>query len=115
MWNEDRQASLEKLERQTFGLDHQAVGALMAEKWQFPDYLLESILHHHNGSTKSSVPMAVTAVSQIRYNQPGQEQDEYEQMLEILENSLETSPALSQKILERASQEADEFYAIFSG
>ena len=115
MWNEDRQASLEKLERETFGVDHQVVGALMAEKWQFPDYLLDSILHHHNGSSQSSVPKAVTAVSQIRYKQPGQEQDEYEQMIEILKNSLETSPALSQKILERASQEADEFYAIFSG
>ncbi len=115
MWNEDRQASLEKLERETFGVDHQSVGALMAEKWQFPDYLLQSILHHHGDGRQGRVPEAVIAVSQIRYNHAVREEGEQRQMTEILRESLDIGSSVSSRILERAKNEADEFYSIFAG
>ncbi len=114
MWNEDRQARLEELEKQTFGLDHQTVGALMAEKWQFPDYLLDAILYHHNGSAGSYVPEAVTAVSQIRYREGEEEADEVLCMQQVLEESLGVTSSFSQKILEKAMNEAEEFCVIFN-
>ncbi len=115
MWNEDTGSSLEELERQTFGLDHQGVGALMAEKWQFPTDLLEAILHHHNNNdSRTSVPKAVTAVSQIRYRQDLAEGVCDEAMLTVLEETLDISPSASEKILEKANMEANEFYSIFT-
>ncbi len=114
MWNDDMHTRLEELEKKVFGLDHQTVGALMAERWQFPDYLLRAILYHHSGNDKKEVPKAVTAVSQIRYQLDAQEPDETEYMLCILRESLEIGSASSEKILERARAEAEEFYTLFS-
>ncbi len=115
-WNEDKGVSLEKLERETFGLDHQGVGALMAEKWQFPQYLLEAILYHHStDGANTSIPKAVTAVSQIRYRQELAGEACDDSMLEILRETLDVSSTASEKILEKANREASEFYSIFSG
>jgi len=36
-------------ERQVIGVDHAAVGAILAEKWQFPTTLADSIRFHHDG------------------------------------------------------------------
>jgi len=113
-WNEDRRARLEELEKQMFGVDHQSVGALMAEKWQFPDYLLDAILHHHNGSASGTVPEAVTAVSQIRYKKGQEEKDELQYMQEVLRESLGVNSSFSRKILEKAMGEAEEFCVIFN-
>jgi len=114
MWNDDRHTRLEELEKNVFGLDHQTVGALMAERWQFPDYLLRAILYHHSGDDKKEVPEAVTAVSQIRYQLDAQGPDETEHMLCVLRESLEIGQAHSEKILERARAEAEEFSVIFT-
>ncbi len=113
-WNEDRQARLEELEKQTFGVDHQAVGALMAEKWEFPSHLLEAILYHHNGSAQSEIPRAVTAVAHIRYRDGDPEHDESEHMQKVLQESLDINSNLSKKIFDKAMDEASEFYAIFN-
>ena len=36
------------LERLSFGMDHAELGALIAEKWNFPDRLVEGIRFHHD-------------------------------------------------------------------
>jgi len=36
------------LERFSFGMNHADIGALIAEKWQFPDQLIEGIKFHHD-------------------------------------------------------------------
>lgn len=64
-WNGDQGVDLKELEREHFSIDHTAVGALMAEEWNFPKVLTESILFHHNGGGK--VEPAVALVSHIRY------------------------------------------------
>ncbi len=36
------------LERFSFGLNHADIGALIAQKWNFPDQLVEGIKYHHD-------------------------------------------------------------------
>lgn len=36
------------LERFTFGMKHSDIGALIAQKWNFPDQLVEGIKYHHD-------------------------------------------------------------------
>jgi HD-like signal output (HDOD) protein len=49
-----RKFSMEKnlapgiLERFSFGMNHADIGALIAEKWKFPDQLVEGIKYHHD-------------------------------------------------------------------
>jgi len=49
-----RKFSMEKglspriLERFSFGMNHADIGALIAEKWQFPEQLVEGIKYHHD-------------------------------------------------------------------
>ncbi len=53
-------------EQKAIGVDHAAVGAMLAEKWQFPNALAESIRLHHDGENCNS-PMSacVFAANQI--------------------------------------------------
>ena len=53
-------------EQQAIGVDHAAVGAMLAEKWQFPDSLAESIRLHHDGEhCNSPMSACVFAANQI--------------------------------------------------
>ncbi len=36
------------LEEITLGISHSAIGQVMAEKWRFPEYLLDAIKYHHS-------------------------------------------------------------------
>ena len=36
------------LEKFSFGLNHADIGALIAQKWSFPDVLVEGIRYHHD-------------------------------------------------------------------
>ena len=40
--------SREIIENLTSGYNHAMVGARLAEKWNFPDNLVKTIMHHHN-------------------------------------------------------------------
>jgi putative nucleotidyltransferase with HDIG domain len=53
-------------EREIIGVDHAVVGAMLAEKWQFPKSLADSIRFHHDGEGSDSVMSAcVFAANQI--------------------------------------------------
>jgi putative nucleotidyltransferase with HDIG domain len=53
-------------EKEIIGVDHAVVGALLAEKWQFPKSLADSIRFHHDGEHSESVMSAcVFAANQI--------------------------------------------------
>lgn len=41
-------------ERQILGADHCLMGSMLAEKWQFPDPLVDAIRHHHDESWQGS-------------------------------------------------------------
>jgi putative nucleotidyltransferase with HDIG domain len=62
----ERAMPLYLAEREIIGVDHAAVGALLAEKWQFPKSLADSIRFHHDGESGASVVSAcVFAANQI--------------------------------------------------
>jgi putative nucleotidyltransferase with HDIG domain len=42
------EGTLPALEQETFGADHQAIGAYLASKWKFPPALRSAISYHHN-------------------------------------------------------------------
>lgn len=53
-------------EQQIVGVDHAAVGAILAEKWQFPKSLTDSIRFHHDGERSDSfISACVYAANQI--------------------------------------------------
>ena len=112
-WNLDQEIRLHELERRNFGFDHQAVGALMAEKWCFPDYLLNAILYHHSTRDNSQVAASIRAVSHIRYPVDGEGEGDQEAVLEIFQELTETDREGAERILEQAESEAEEFSLVF--
>ena len=44
---------LAALERETFGVDHQEIGYIIAIKWKFPDDFAQVIRHHHEGHSNN--------------------------------------------------------------
>ncbi len=112
-WNVDRDLRLHELERKNFGFDHQAIGALMAEKWGFPDYLLDAILHHHGSGNGSRVAAAVRAVSHLRYPSSEDDESNQEKMVEIIQEVFETGEQDALSITMQAREEALEFSSVF--
>jgi len=41
------QRPLHEIEHEAFGIDHAALGALLAEKWQLPQNMVDAIRYHH--------------------------------------------------------------------
>ncbi len=114
LWNVDQDVRLHELERENFGFDHQAIGALMAEKWGFPDYLLDAILYHHSGGKGSGVARAVRAVSQLRYLPGENENMNGENMLGVLQEVLGIERQDALEIMIQAQEEAEEFSSLFA-
>lgn len=66
-WHANPESDLTAMERELFGYDHAAIGALMAEDWGLPQSLVDAVAGHHDLSDSSPSPPAVRLVSQIRY------------------------------------------------
>jgi putative nucleotidyltransferase with HDIG domain len=50
----DKSMNMLEIERETFGIDHSEVGALLAEKWGLPDIFVDTIQHHHQPEKSTS-------------------------------------------------------------
>ena len=50
-------------EREALGFDHCEAGAMIADKWGFPDELVQPVRHHHDPSAAESQQELVRAVS----------------------------------------------------
>jgi HD-like signal output (HDOD) protein len=48
--------SLIETEKEAFGIDHAELGGIIAETWQFPSALTNSIQNHHKDRSEESVP-----------------------------------------------------------
>ena len=64
-WSNDKESDLTAIEKEHLGYDHSYVGALIAEKWDLPEYLVNAIAGHHN-SDEIQVEPAIELVSHIR-------------------------------------------------
>jgi putative nucleotidyltransferase with HDIG domain len=50
-------------EREFFGVDHQELGAMLAEQWNFPQVLIDVIANHHTPDKAADNQMLVAAVN----------------------------------------------------
>jgi len=53
--SKERNISLAQAERIVIGVDHAYVGALLTERWQFPDDLVQCIADHHNPEAEPTI------------------------------------------------------------
>jgi len=66
LWYDEKETNLITLENENFSYNHSMIGALMAEEWGFPDYLIMAISHHHEQNSENQVDTAVRLVSHIK-------------------------------------------------
>ncbi len=55
-------------ERQHFGIDHTAVGEILAQHWNLPPALIFAIAHHHDGQVAGEKLVALTHVAEAIVN-----------------------------------------------
>ncbi len=65
-WQRDPFSSLEQLEQDNLGFDHTQVGAIIAEKWELPPYLVTAIAEHHTWGVGHHAEEAIILVSLLR-------------------------------------------------
>ncbi|MCW8859155.1 MAG: HDOD domain-containing protein [Deltaproteobacteria bacterium] len=66
-WQTEEGLNLAELENRFFGIDHMALGAYMAECWEFPGNLIEGIGDHHDHEN-TALPLAVKIAALINGN-----------------------------------------------
>ncbi len=101
----DYQSRLEELEKETFGLDHQEAGTLLALHWEFPEYLVKAIGGHHEGISGEDPTWRITAL--MHYAEPLAAQ---ELMVQEAERIFGLSPQDFEELIREAFSAAEELY-----
>lgn len=109
-WHAEEQADLDSLEREAFGHDHASVGALMAEDWGLPDYLIQAIGGHHHPEEGVLVDPAVRLVSLVKYCP---ENDGREAVMGAAEAEYGIEAALTEEMIDRAFADAEQVARMF--
>ena len=65
-WNIDKSADFSEIEKDVIGYNHSFAGALIAEKWDLPEYLIRAIYEHHSQDTDVEIEPAVKLVSHLK-------------------------------------------------
>jgi putative nucleotidyltransferase with HDIG domain len=73
MYSFENSVPLHAAEQKVIGVDHGLVGALLAKRWAFPDYLVDCIRDHHNPEAEPSAMMDCLRVADqlVRYRDIG--------------------------------------------
>ncbi len=98
-WLEEK-CEISLLEEKEFSFDHQRVGHLMAEEWQFPEYLTDVIGQHHFSKT---VDPAISLVSKLELKNIDGEMD---YIIGRCADEFNLQPEQSQIIIDQAIKEA---------
>ena len=109
-WNTEKEVDIDKMERDIFGYDHPSVGALVAQEWSLPEFLINSIAGHHDLSEQSAAEPAVRLVSLLRYST---EDDDTERLFETAQNNFGIGKPVLEEIVVKAFDEAEQFAATF--
>ncbi|MCK4546527.1 MAG: HDOD domain-containing protein [Candidatus Eisenbacteria sp.] len=104
------EARLDDLERELFGFDHATVGALMAEDWGLPEYLVKAIGGHHGDNAESGADPAVRLVSFAKYSP---ENDGAEAIKKAAENEFGIEEFLIEEMIARSFADAEQFAEMF--
>ena len=107
-WDEENGVKLPELERAHFGFDHQTVGGLMAEQWEFPPNLKLCIEAHHDKRPNPEVPNAVKLVASIRYLNGSMPEQEVAPLIEKCTVDFGISDYQLKKMVKQAMDEANE-------
>jgi len=105
-WHADKEADIDVMERELFGYDHPAIGALVAEKWALPEYLTHAIAGHHDLSEQSLAEPAVRLVSLVRYFD---EDDGTERLIKTAEKDFGIGRNMMEEMISKAFAEAEQF------
>lgn len=109
-WHSDQMESLDSLERDLFGFDHADIGALMAEDWGLPEYLVQAIGGHHAPNGATNVDPAVRLVSFVTYSP---EKDGSAVIKKTAETQFGIDAPLMEEMLDRSFSEAGEVAGMF--
>jgi HD-like signal output (HDOD) protein len=109
-WHADKEADIDVIERELFGYDHPAIGALVAEEWGLPEYLIHAFAGHHDLSEESLAEPAVRLVSLVRYFD---ENDGTERLLKTAEKDFGIGRDMMEEIISIAFTEAEQFAETF--
>ena len=105
-WHADKAADIDVMEQELLGYDHPAIGALVAERWGLPEYLIHAIAGHHDLSEQSSAEPAVRLVSLLRYFD---EDDGTERLLKTAEKDFGIGMNMMEEMIFKAFSEASQF------
>ncbi len=111
-WNLGKESRLDRLEQGDLGFDHQTVGALMAQEWNLPEYLINSILFHHEDREGGSTEPAVKLVSYLRYETAGEVENVFDEIRDFLMNNLDLDEKAVADMINMAFENADEFASL---
>ncbi len=111
-WNSDYETRLDQLEQGIMGYDHQTVGALMAQEWNLPEYLINAIHYHHEEQNNISIEPAIKLVSHIRYEKVSGEKNIQEYTRKLLLNNLDLEVDAVSGMIDNAFENAEEFAAL---
>lgn len=109
-WRSNEEARLDLLEQELFGFDHARVGALMAEDWGLPEYLVQAIAGHHEPVGQTAPDPAVRLVSRLRY---WPESDPTEGIKKVAEEEFGIDPPLFDEMIARSNADAEAFAGMF--
>lgn len=96
-------------EQQLFGIDHPTLGALMAEKWDFPQSLIVGIGEHHELDNET-IPLSIKIAALMKQTQDDNCSEtlttaaaevfalNYEELFPLIEEALEQSAELSEAL-----------------
>ena len=104
-WNTNEEAWLHLLERETFGFDHAGIGALMAEVWELPKYLVNAISGHHDWNGETRAEPAVKLVSLIKVSNKA---DGLDRLLEKCLEEFDIEADKMNEMITKAFQDAEE-------
>lgn len=105
-WAGGAEQRLDRLERQAFGYDHGAVGALMARRWDLPPTLAAALAGHHLDDPVVVEP-AASIVSVLRYH--AEPEAAREQMIELCQARHQLDPQRARQTLDQALHDAGQF------
>ena len=108
-WNTDKESDLNELEREHLGYDHSYVGALIAEKWDLPEYIIDAIAGHHSQEKDAEVEPAIELVSHIREDN---EDDTFEKLATLCVEKYDMNEDMVMDMVRAAFEDAEELSEI---
>jgi len=104
-YNEDPSLDIAELEQEALGYDHSTVGAMIAEEWGLPQYLVNSINNHHAVSDAAPVYPAINLVTHVFGYR---DDDSLEDLIAICTEDYGLSKELVESIVETALKDASD-------